>query len=143
MRIEGQFDVRLGQADVLAFFRDAGKVVGCLPGLEEVRSVEADGATVVVRVGVSFIRGPMTLRVRRVHDADGAVVYRGQGAVDLEAGVQADARGPDLTAVSWYVQAQVGGTLASLGAGLLEPVVRQNLREFAGNLQSALEARAG
>lgn len=148
MRAEGAFDVPLPRDAVSSFFRDMGRVVGCLPGLHEVKGVEANRATVVLKVGVSFIKGPFTVKVQRVREGDGELVFKGQGSglssvVDIEAGIRLEEKGPQQTAVFWYGQASVGGTLASLGTGLLEPIVRQNVQAFVARLQEALQAPTG
>jgi carbon monoxide dehydrogenase subunit G len=147
MRMEGQFTVERPKAEVLAFFRNLANIVPHLPGLQEIRELGEDSATVVLRPGVAFIRGLFTVRLARIGEGDDELVFRGQGtgvgsAVDLEARLRCEAEGPTRTVVRYLGEARVGGTLASLGAGLLEPVVRQNLREFIARLEAGLRDSA-
>lgn len=148
MRFDGRFTVKRTKPEVLAFLRNAGKVARCLPGAESVKAVDEASATLVLKVGVSFVRGPLTVKLQRVRNDEREAVYRAHAAglgsvVDIEAGAGVQ-DGPETgqTSVSWYGEASVGGTLASVASGLVEPVVRQNLHQFVDALRSALETAA-
>jgi carbon monoxide dehydrogenase subunit G len=144
IQFEGKFDVQITQSDADGFFRDISRVVPCLPDLRETQSVEKNAAVVVLNVGVGPIRGPMTMRLEVRSTAGEPIVYHGHGSgvgrsiIDVEAGVTPVSRGADETEVQWYGKATVSGGLASLGAGLLEPIVKHTLNQFIANLQRSL-----
>ena len=143
MKLAGSFEVRRSRAEVYAFLTDPARLAPVLPDSRPT-DVRADGFTVEARVGAGPVRGTMTTRLDLAERAPNErAVYRGQAkglgsVVDLEAGFSlGDAAGGG-TSVQWMGDARVSGRLASVTAGMLEPLARRNLDRFISAVRAKL-----
>ena len=136
MHFEGLFDTRASDSRVFALVTDPMEVAGCMPGLQKVDVKSPDEFDVIVKVGVSFIRGDFVLHFRSVEKepvsgAKFAVHGMGMGsAVDMEI-VLAISGGMDGGAsMKWQADVKVNGKIASLGQRLMEAQAERIVREF-------------
>lgn len=146
MEFEGEFVVPLGREAVYGFLSDPQKFGRAIPELEEVSVRDGGGFMARVRTGISYLRGSLEIQFERVADADEAgraAAYRGKGLgmgsfVEVEAGFSLEEVQAGSTRVRWRGVAKIGGRLASVGGGLLEPVARRNMTQFIGAIQTML-----
>jgi carbon monoxide dehydrogenase subunit G len=144
IKLEGEFEVSRSLEEVYEFFVDPSKFAPLLPEFRGMMVQDANHFTVKVNVGVSHIKGVADVKLelalderpRRAH-------YKGQGSV--AGGSVAFIAGFDLsqvdsggTRVAWQGEAQVFGRLASIAAGLLEPLGKKNVKKLIDGLQAAL-----
>jgi uncharacterized protein len=148
MHLEGQFTVNGSQADVYAFLTDPRKVSGHLPDVSTVDIHDADHFTVTARVGVSHIRGTMTVKLEirdRQPPVSTTIVGKGSGlasVVDLVTSFRLEALTPSETVVHWRGEVTISGKLAAFGPqGLLERLARNNVDTFIEGIRRGLEAQ--
>lgn len=146
MELEGEFPVPLGRETVYEFFMDPQKFGNAIPDVEQLNIVDNDNFTARVSVGISYIRGSLGMQFERVAVEDGrAATYRGKGlGMGSFAEIEASFRLEDLedggTLVKWLGKAQIGGRLASVGGGLVEPVARKNTTRFIAAIEARLRS---
>ena len=147
MHLEGQFTVSGAQADVYAFLTDPRKVSGHLPDVTKVDIHDADHFTVTARVGVSHIRGTMTVKLEirdRQPPVRTTIVGKGSGlasVVDLVTSFRLEPVGPSETIVHWQGEVTISGKLAAFGPqGLLERLARKNVDTFIEGIRRGLDA---
>ena len=63
MKLDGRFSVRGAREDVYAFLTDPRKVSRHMPDVQEVEIEDDDHFTVKARVGISHIKGTMTMKL--------------------------------------------------------------------------------
>jgi len=145
MHFEGLFDTRATESRVYALVTDPKEVAGCMPGLQKVDVKSPDEFEVVVRVGVSVIRGDFTLRFRSIEkeQASGAkFAVHGTGlgsAVDMEISLAILAGKDGGASMRWQADAKVNGKVASLGQRLMEAQAERIVREFFDCFRQKLE----
>lgn len=144
MRIEGSFTVPAPRSEVYQFLTDPQRLVAGLPDIERSQMEGAGAFSVVARVGVGPMRGSLELRLRLTEsEAERRAVYHGQGkgmgsTVELETGFALSDTPAQGTEVGWYGEAKIGGRLASVGGGLLEPLAKKNIARFVDAVRRAL-----
>lgn len=142
-RIEGDFTVQAPPQAVLAYCGDLRNVLPALPGLAEIKEATPEAAVILINAGVSFVRGKFTVRLSRTERTDSGMKFKGHGdgagnAVDFESSLDVAPSGAEST-VYWVSEVRVHGPLASMAAGLLNPVINQNVALFVGKLKQGLE----
>ncbi len=143
-RVEGNFTVRASQQEVLDYYGDLRNVFPALPGLAEVKEATAESGVVVINAGVSFIRGRFTVRLAQTARTANGLRFSGHGdgvgnAIDFDSSLDVAPSDDGMTVVNWASEVRVHGPLASMGAGLLNPVINQNVETFVGNIRKGLE----
>ena len=149
MQLDGQFTVR-GQADeVYAFLSDPRKVSSHLPDVTKVDIQDDDHFTVTASVGVSHIRGTMTVKLTirdRQPPVSTTIVGKGSGlasVVDLVTRFRLEPAGSAETVVHWHGEVTISGKLAAFGPqGLLERLARRNIDSFIEGIRRGIEAQA-
>ncbi|OWP56855.1 MAG: hypothetical protein B2I17_03595 [Thermoplasmatales archaeon B_DKE] len=140
---EGTFEVSAKANDVFDFLMDADKLAQCIPGLQKVDKVSNEEFTVLVRVGVAFIKDNFTIKFKVVESDPGKhAKFSGNGmgksgTMDLIATM-------DLTEIAgktnmvWSAKVSVGGKIGSLGqrvmAGQAEKIIKQMFESIKANL---------
>jgi uncharacterized protein len=145
LHFEGVFDVGAPRARVFDVVTDPKQVAGCMPDLQRVEIRSPDEFDVVVRVGVSFIRGDFALRFRIVErepQAYAKLLAHGTGmgsAVDMEIVVRLSSGKGEMTSVNWIAEARVSGKIASLGQRLMETQAQRITKQFFDCFRQKLE----
>jgi carbon monoxide dehydrogenase subunit G len=149
MHLDGQFTVSGSQADVYAFLTDPRKVSGHLPDVTAVDIHDADHFTVTARVGVSHIRGTMTMKLEirdRQPPVSTTIVGKGSGLasmVDLVTSFRLEPADASETMVHWQGEVTISGKLAAFGPqGLLERLARKNIDAFIDGIRAGLTLRS-
>jgi carbon monoxide dehydrogenase subunit G len=146
MRFEGSTPIKASREKVWAFVIDPDQVGGCGPGVEKVEVVDATHFKATAKVGIGFIsaRFNVTMEFAELHPPDRALIKaHGQApgsAVDATA-VMRLSDGPDGTTVmDWHADVNLSGSIASLGARLIEGTASKMIGQTFDCIRSKLEA---
>ena len=148
MELEGEFAVPVKRRVVYNFFLDPKKFGAAIPDVEELNVLSESSFATRVRAGISYIRGTLGMQFERVAAEEGlAATYRGKGLgmssfVEVEASFRLEDLPDGSTRVKWRGEAKIGGRLAGVGGGLLEPVARKNTTRFIAAIEAGLKQMA-
>src|SRR5438132_11084605 len=115
---------------------DPKQISKCMPDLQKLDVKSKEEFTVVVKAGVSFIKGDFTLNFRLVESeppTHAKLVARGSGlgsAVDLETTIDLSDSGDGGTLMKWQAEAKVGGRIASVGQRLLSSKAQKIITQW-------------
>ncbi len=146
MRFEGTERVAAPQAKVWAFLMDPQQVGTCGPGVESVEAVDATHFKARATVGVGFIKARFVvdMEMADLHEPDAATIKaHGQApgsAVDATATMQLTPEGADATNLAWAADVNISGTLASVGARLIQGTAEKMIRQTFDCIKTKLEA---
>ncbi len=150
MEISGDYTFNDPIDKVWGILMNRDALQSSLPGCEKFDEVEPNVMDVIMKVGVGVIKGTYNGRII-ISDIDeprhyklivsgqgGAGFLSGEGTFDLsedatESGTQ--------TLVKYTGKANVGGTLAGIGARMLSPVARKLAGDFFKNMEKKLQAQ--
>lgn len=145
MHLDGQFTIEAPRAEVYAFLTDPTRVSRHMPDVKHVMVEDADRFTVTARVGVSHIKGDVTMKLTiqdRRPPISTTVVGKGTGlasAVDMTTSFTLE-ESPDGTVVYWQGDVTISGKLAAFGPqGLLDRIARKNVDAFIQGIRSGLQ----
>ena len=138
---------------VWAYLLDVHKVADCTPGFQSLEELGEEHWKAVISVGVGPVKAKFTLDVTRPekHEPD-LMVVQGRGkapgsTVELSGKMNLSAIDPEHTRMDWTAQVTVSGTIASVGARLLQSTEEKLTRQFfdclKAKLQTAETASAG
>jgi carbon monoxide dehydrogenase subunit G len=129
---------------VWAFLLDVNKAAACAPGFQSLEVLGEEEWKAVVAVGIGPVKAKFTLDVTRpeMHEPDQMVV-RGRGkapgsAVDLNGEMSLTALESNQTRMDWKAIVNVSGTIASVGARLLQGTAEKLTGQFFACLKSRL-----
>jgi carbon monoxide dehydrogenase subunit G len=146
MRFEGTERVAAAQPKVWAFLMDPQQVGTCGPGVESVEPVDATHFKARATVGVGFIKARFNvdMEMADLREPDAATIKaHGQApgsAVDATATMQLTPDGPDATTLAWAADVNISGTLASVGARLIQGTAEKMIRQTFDCIRTKLEA---
>jgi uncharacterized protein len=146
MRFEGTEHVAAAQATVWAFLMDPQQVGSCGPGVESVEPVDATHFKARATVGVGFIKArfAVDMEMADLREPDTATIKaHGQApgsAVDATATMQLVADGAAATRLIWAADVNISGTLASVGARLIQGTAEKMIRQTFDCIRTKLEA---
>jgi len=145
MRVEGTFTVRAPRERVYSFFLTPAELSTCIDDPHTIEAIDSDHFKGTVKAGVAFIRGTFnwsaTIKDRSPPNrAQLSVHGSGMGsAFDLVASLDlSEAQG--LTTVRWGADVQMNGTIASVGARLMQGTIDKKTNAFFENARRRLEA---
>ena len=143
MHFEGVFETDSPGAEVYALVTDPRQVAGCMPELQKLEVRSADEFDAVVKVGVSFIRGDLSLHCKtaeKVPQTGVKMIIHGSGlgsGVDMEVSVKITEAGK--ASMRWEADATVSGKIASLGQRLMESQAEKIIKQFFECFRKKLE----
>ena len=146
MEFSGSETIAAPIAKVWAYLLDVHKVAACTPGFQSLEELGEEHLKAVVSVGVGPVKAKFTLDVTRPekHEPDLMVVHaRGKApgsTVDLSGRMNLSAVDPEHTRMDWTAQVTVSGTIASVGARLLDDTVKKLTGQFFECLKAKLQA---
>ncbi|HEY7941427.1 MAG TPA: carbon monoxide dehydrogenase subunit G [Candidatus Limnocylindrales bacterium] len=146
MRFEGTEHIAASQPKVWAFLMDPQQVGSCGPGVESVEPVDATHFKARATVGVGFIKARFVvdMEMADLHEPDSATMKaHGQApgsAVDATATMQLTPDGADATNLAWAADVNISGTLASVGARLIQGTAEKMIRQTFDCIRTKLEA---
>ncbi|MFQ5870971.1 MAG: CoxG family protein [Candidatus Geothermarchaeales archaeon] len=146
MEFEGAFDVSVSRERTWAFIMDPAKIAACLPDLKSFEVVDEDTFHADFKVGVSYIRGTVKMKVTmtdKIPNKHAKLEARGKGigsTIDISVVFDLDDK-DGVTTVSWKAVAQIGGTLAGVASKLLRPASEKNIKQLIGNIRQDIEGK--
>ena len=148
MHFAGTVEIKAPRDRVWAFVTDPNQVGSCGPGVESIEVVDETHFRARARVGVGFIsaRFVVDLEMAEQVPPDHAVIRaRGQApgsAVDATASMTL-ADGPDdATRMDWVADVTIAGTIASVGARLIEGTANKMIGQTFDCMRAKLEEPA-
>jgi len=146
MRFEGTERISASQPRVWAFLIDPQQVGSCGHGAESVEPVDATHFKARATVGVGCIKARFVvdMEMADLHEPDSATMKaHGQApgsAVDATATMQLAPDGADATTLAWAADVNISGTLASVGARLIQGTAEKMIRQTFDCIRTKLEA---
>ncbi len=133
---------------VWTFLLDVNKVAVCVPGFQSLEVLGEEHWKAVVAVGIGPVKAKFTLDVTRPEMQEPErMVVKGRGkapgsAVELAGEMQLSALEEGQTRMDWKATVTVSGTIASVGARLLQGVANKLTQQFFACLQSQVSPAA-
>ena len=146
MHLEGRFSVKAAREEVYDFLTDPQSVSRHMPDVKEVQVEDSDRFIVKARVGISNIKGIMTMKLaitKRQPPISTTVIGKGHGlasVVDMVTNFTLETSESGETIVNWQGEVDVAGKLAAFGPqGLLDRMARKNIETFIEGIKSGIE----
>ena len=131
---------------VWAFLMDVNNVASCAPGFQSLEVLGEEHWKAVVAVGVGAVKAKFTLDVTReeMQEPDHMLI-KGRGkapgsAVDLTGHMHLTTVLTGETRMDWKATVVVSGTIASVGARLLQGTAERLTGQFFDSLKSKLQS---
>ena len=146
MHFEGSVEIGAPRDRVWAFVVDPRQVGPCGPGVESIEVVDETHFRAIAKIGVGFISARFTsqMELADLQPTERAVLKaHGQApgsAVDATAEMRLSDAGPDRTRMDWTADVTISGTLASVGARLIEGTANKMIGQTFDCIRSGLEA---
>jgi carbon monoxide dehydrogenase subunit G len=141
MQLTGEHTFDAPREVVWDFLMDPAVLEACLPGAEGMTEVGPDEYTATMKVGIAMIMGTFTGKVKildKVEPSSYRMEVEGSGpqgqvsgAGTLELIMQ-----DNQTTVRYNGEANIRGTIARVGARMIQPAARQIVGQFFGCLES-------
>ena len=131
---------------VWAFLMDVNNVASCAPGFQSLEVLEDERWKAVVSVGVGAVKAKFTLDITRPEKQEPEhMTMKGRGkapgsAVDMSGDMQLTALESGETRMDWKAVVVVSGTIASVGARLLQGTAERLTGQFFDCLKTKLQA---
>jgi len=146
MQFKGTVQINAPRNRVWAFLMDPNRVGSCGPGVESIEVIDEDHFKAKAKVGVGFIsaRFVVDMTVAEKTEPDLAILKaHGQApgsAVDATADMRLSGPAEGPTAMDWSADVLIAGTLASVGARLIEGTANKMIGQTFDCIRSKLEA---
>lgn len=145
MKLNGTFSVRASPGSVFTFLLDPQRLADCIEDPHTLEVLDADRFRGTMKSGIGPVRGTFrwsaTVLERAPPDRTRVRVH-GSGlgsAFDMDAVMELRDRSGS-TAATWQADVTFSGTLASLGARLLQTTIDRKTSAFFENVRKSLEA---
>ena len=145
MHFEGSVPIKASREKVWAFVIDPNQVGQCGPGVEKIELVDDTHFKATAKVGIGFISARFNVDMtfaELVAPDRAAIKAHGQApgsAVDADA-LMTLSDGPDGTTVmDWTADVNIAGTLAGVGARLIEGTANKMIGQTFDCMKSKLE----
>jgi uncharacterized protein len=145
MEFSGTQTVAAPIEKVWAFLMDVNNVAACAPGFPSLEVLEDERWKAVVAVGVGAVKAKFTLDVTRPEMREPEhMTMKGRGkapgsAVDLSGDMHLTSLEGGATQMDWKATVTVSGTIASVGARLLQGTAQRLTGQFFDCLKSKLQ----
>jgi carbon monoxide dehydrogenase subunit G len=146
MHFEGTVQINAPRDRVWAFVTDPNQVGQCGPGVESIEVIDDTHFKATAKVGVGFISARFVVNLEFVDlDAPNAATIKAHGqapgsAVDADARMElSDADGGGTT-MDWSAEVNIAGTIASVGARLIEGTANKMIGQTFDCMRTKLEA---
>ena len=146
MHFEGSVPIKASREKVWAFVTDPDQVGQCGPGVESIDVIDATHFKAAAKVGVGFINARFNVNMEFAElDAPDRAVIKAHGqapgsAVDANASMSLSDDGEGGTVMDWVADVNLSGTLASVGARLIEGTANKMIGQTFDCIRSKLEA---
>ncbi len=146
MEFSGSQTIAAPIEKVWAFLLDVDKVAACAPGFQSVEELGEEHWKAVVAVGLGAVKAKFTLDVTRPEMQEPErMVVKGRGkapgsAVDMSGDMRLTVVDAEQTRMNWTAIVNVSGTIASVGARLLQGTAERLTGQFFNCLKEKLQA---
>jgi uncharacterized protein len=146
MKFSGQLDIAAPRERVWAFVIDPNEVGQCGPGVESIEVIDDTHFKATAKVGIGFInaRFVVNMELAEQQPPDRAVLKaHGQApgsAVDATASMALTDNASGGTLMDWSADVAIAGSLASLGARLIEGTANKMIGQTFDCMKAKLEA---
>jgi len=146
MHFEGSVPIKAPRDKVWAFVTDPDQVGQCGPGVEKIEVVDATHFKATAKVGIGFInaRFNVNMEFAEQEPPDRAQIKaHGQApgsAVDATAEMRLSDGEDGTTVMDWSADVNLSGTLASVGARLIEGTADKMIGQTFQCMREKLEA---
>jgi carbon monoxide dehydrogenase subunit G len=146
MRFEGSVQIAAPRDRVWAFVTDPNQVGQCGPGVETIEVVDDTHFKAAAKVGIGFISAKfkVDMEFAETQPPDRAVIRaHGQApgsAVDAVAEMRLSDGEAGGTVMDWEADVNIAGTLASVGARMIEGTANKMIGQTFDCMKSKLEA---
>ena len=146
MQFEGSVSIRAARDRVWAFLTDPNQVGSCGPGVESIEIIDPTHFKAAAKVGVGFISARFHVDMAFAElDAPNRAVIKADGrAPGSVAHATAEMRLSDgadgSTVMDWKADVTIGGTLASVGARLIDSTANKMIGQTFDCIRTKLEA---
>ena len=146
MHFEGTVQINAPRDKVWAFVIDPNQVGQCGPGVESIELIDDTHFKAVAKVGIGFIsaRFVVNMEMAELQAPERAVIKaHGQApgsAVDATASMTLSDGAAGGTQMDWEADVAIAGSLASLGARLIEGTANKMIGQTFACMKSRLEA---
>ncbi len=136
MHFEGHETINAPIEAVWAFFMDPYRVAECAPGYQSMEVLSPTHFKPKVGVGIGAVKATFTLDVHldELREPEHVLVkahgVAAGSAVDIHGGATMKASSPTVTEMDWAADVNVSGTIASVGARLMENTARKLTARF-------------
>lgn len=144
MHFEGTVQINAPRDTVWAFVVDPNQVGQCGPGVESIEVIDDTHFKATAKVGIGFISARFNVNMEFAEvDAPNAATIKAHGqapgsAVDADARMTlSDAEGG--TRMDWAADVNIAGTIASVGARLIEGTANKMIGQTFDCMKSKLE----
>ncbi len=148
MHFEGTQQIKASQRAIFAFLVDPNKVASCAPGFISMEILAPDHFKPTIGIGVGAVKAKFTLDVQLqdVREPNHAAM-KGHGvaagsAVDMVASLDLSPVSDAETTMNWIADVTVSGTIASVGARLLDSTAQKQITKFFDCFRQKLEQPA-
>jgi carbon monoxide dehydrogenase subunit G len=145
MHFEGSVDIAAPRDKVWAFVIDPNQVGQCGPGVESIEIIDDTHFKATAKVGVGFItaRFVVNMEMAELTPPDAATIKaHGQApgsAVDATAEMRLSDSAGGGTTMDWSADVNLSGTLASVGARMIEGTAQKMIGQTFDCMKSKLE----
>ena len=146
MHFDGTVPIKASRDKVWAFVIDPNQVGQCGPGVETIEVVDATHFKATAKVGIGFIsaRFNVAMEFAELQPPDRAMIKaHGQApgsAVDATAELRLSDGLDGTTVMDWSADVNIAGTLASVGARLIEGTANKMIGQTFDCMRKKLEA---
>ncbi len=146
MKFTGTLVIRAGRDAVWAFVTDPTKVGACGPGVETIEVVDATHFRARAKVVVGFITAKFVVDMEMAElDPPSRAVVKAHGqapgsAVDAAATMRLGEAADGDTTMDWEADVNISGTLASVGARLIEGTANKMIGQTFDCIRTKLES---
>ena len=145
MKFDGTVEIKAPRQRVWAFLMDPNKVGACGPGVESIEVVDETHSKAKAKVGIGFISANFTvdLEIAETQPPDRAVIKatgQAPGSAVYATATMVLRDGPAAsTVMEWAAHVLIGGTMATVGARLIESTANKMIAETFDSIRSRLE----
>ena len=149
MHFEGSVPIKASRDKVWAFVIDPEKVGQCGPGVETIEVIDDSHFKAAAKVGVGFISARFNVNMEFAElDAPDHAVIKAHGqapgsAVDANASMTLSDDADGGTVMDWVADVNLSGTLASVGARMIEGTANKMIGQTFECMKAKLEAPEG
>lgn len=146
MHFAGTLEIKADRASVWRFVIDPQRIGTCGPGVESIEAIDATHFRAKAKVGIGFISARFVVNLE-LADAEepirAVITARGQApgsAVDAKGAMHLSGPPDGPTTMAWEADVDISGSLASVGARLIEGTADKMIAQTFDCVRMKLEA---